>query len=560
MKLTNATLDSEEQLTFGDFNVFIGGNGVGKTTIISELFHKSADLPRTRYWWIKDISYVSSDVTADLSLLKGSLARKREGLTTFFFSNAAKSMDGNVDLGDEIRFSTEEVDQMASQNNANVFNHKKYRRSFIAFSSCESRLSLQNESAMTRLDHPPQDPLNILDRNKILLKEIDKNIFDIFKFHFVLLTHLGIILQIGISKTEPPSFNYAADSKQEEFERIEKWRQENFTPITEAGHGIRSMIRLLTSLLEPVNQIIVIDEPEMHLYPSQKRWLGKQLVSLAAQQRKQVFLVTHDPMVLQGILDANTKTNIFRVDRDDEGKGTVRYCEFDKLDASHSRNQDQYLQGLFYQRCIVVEGASDRSFYQEMLEQYPETQNKDLGIVVAGGVGNSKHMAYITAKVGLRAAFVYDLDVILENRELITQIYITLGGAGNPMEAFEAAINADAEVQATKSDKKKNQEAAKQLTGYTRKEGFSEEWASKNRDILRYTFGTLASRGLFIVPYGTLESWAPEVEEKIRFAEEAPAQLRKNPSLQKRFDDFATPLLKFLDIDRPPSGGKDVPV
>jgi ABC-type nitrate/sulfonate/bicarbonate transport system ATPase subunit len=47
---------------------------------------------------------------------------------------------------------------------------------------------------------------------------------------------------------------------------------------------------------DPVSQILLIDEPEMHIYPTQKRWLGQQLVRLAQSQRKQVFMVTHDPI------------------------------------------------------------------------------------------------------------------------------------------------------------------------------------------------------------------------------------------------------------------------
>jgi len=42
MRIDNAKLKNGEQLNFGDFNVFIGGNGVGKTTALIELFIKSA--------------------------------------------------------------------------------------------------------------------------------------------------------------------------------------------------------------------------------------------------------------------------------------------------------------------------------------------------------------------------------------------------------------------------------------------------------------------------------------------------------------------------------------
>lgn len=546
MKINEAKLNNGNTLKFGDFNVFIGGNGVGKTTIISELFHRVSELSKNKYWWIESVSYNSDNIKSDMDALFKSLSRKREGTSVFWFSQAIKSIDGNIDLSNEIRFSDGEREDLINQMDDSIFNQKRFRRPFISFSSCESRLGLQNESGMSRLDHPPQDPINVLYRNKTLLKEIDKSIFEIYKNHFILLSHVGIALQIGIAKILPPEFDVNADSQQDEFEKIEKWKQDNFTPIMEAGHGIRSMIRLLTSLLEPVNQVILIDEPEMHIYPSQKRWLGKQLVSLASKRKKQVFLVTHDPMILQGILDENTKTNIFRVDRNHEDKGMIKVCELDKVNPVHSRNQDQYLQGLFYQRCIVVEGAADRAFYQRMFENYPETQDKDLGVVVAGSVSHSRHVVEIAAKVGLRVVFIYDLDVLFQNKEFLKEIFIILGGNGNPMEKLEAAFDEDEVVRMAQGDKKVKE--IKRFTGFNRRAGFRSDWANKHSIALLDAYENFASRGIFIVPNGTLESWAPEVEESSRFAEKAIDVVLNDLDLKNKFDEFAKKILKYLDI------------
>jgi ABC-type cobalamin/Fe3+-siderophores transport system ATPase subunit len=546
MKIIEANLLNGDTLKFGDFNVFIGGNGVGKTTIISELFHRISELQKAKYWWIEKASYASDDQASDMAMLYKSLNRKRDGVNLFWYSQAVKNIDGNIDLSDDIRFSDKERDAMVSQLDPVIFNQKRYRRPFISFSSCESRLSLQNESSITRLDNPPQGPINVLYRNKTLLSEIDKNIFEIYKKHFVILSHIGTAIQIGIAKEQSPIFDSNAESKQDEFEKIEKWKQEKFTPITEAGHGIRSMIRLLTSLLEPVNQIILIDEPEIHVYPSQKVWLGKQLVSLASKRKKQVFLVTHDPMILQGILDENTKTNIFRIDRDNEDKGIIRVCEFDKVKSIPSRNQDQYLQGLFYQRCIVVEGANDRAFYQGMIEEYPETQDKDMGFVVAGSVSHSKHVVEITAKVGLKVAFIYDLDVLFQNIDFIKEIFTTLGGSSNPIEKLEEAFNEDSVVKNAVGDEKNK--AIKRFTGFKRRTGFDKDWENAHQNAINDAFVNLANKGIFIVPNGTLESWAPDLEESAKFAEKAPNVINGTKELKEKFNDFSKKVLNYLEI------------
>jgi len=105
-------------------------------------------------------------------------------------------------------------------------------------------------------------------------------------------------------------------------------------PFQDVGHGIRSLVKVLMSLLEPVHQVILIDEPEMHVYPAQKRWLGRQLVSFARLRGKQVFIVTHDPIVLQGILDSPGQTRVFRLDFQEDRTRVIRVCDLHHLEES----------------------------------------------------------------------------------------------------------------------------------------------------------------------------------------------------------------------------------
>lgn len=101
MKITGTTLLTGESYTFGDFNVFIGGNGVGKTTFLLELYARSAGIGKKKYFWISDPGFSSEDIPADMHLLKASLSRKYEGANLFYFSRAAKDINGSVDLAQE---------------------------------------------------------------------------------------------------------------------------------------------------------------------------------------------------------------------------------------------------------------------------------------------------------------------------------------------------------------------------------------------------------------------------------------------------------------------------
>jgi hypothetical protein len=161
MKIDKSTLIDGPELAFGDFNVFVGGNGVGKTTFIAELFDKTSQLARGKYFWIGNAECSSENVAEDLKLLNNSLARRWEGASLYFFSNATRNVDGNVDLSNDLRFSEQEREKLKTAK-PDIFNDRRYRRPFISFSSCESRLSLVAMSALTALDQPPQDPINVL--------------------------------------------------------------------------------------------------------------------------------------------------------------------------------------------------------------------------------------------------------------------------------------------------------------------------------------------------------------------------------------------------------------
>lgn len=484
---------------------------------------------------------------ADLSLFKNSISKKFENNNWFYYSQAAKDLNGSVDLSDNARFSPSDISQIDTIEKGTFIGDVRYRKSFINLSSCDTRLGLPDEAGLAAYNLPAQDVINVLHRDKSLFKEIDRFIFERTGYHLIVLNHVGTNLQLGLSKNITP----VVDNKknvQDEFERIENWKSEKFFKVTEAGHGIRSMLKLLTSLLDPVNQIIMIDEPEMHLYPSLKRWLGKQLVLLAKEQQKQVFLVTHDPMVLQGILDANITTNIYRVERNEEDAGIVRSCELDRTtDATALKNQDQYLQGLFYQRCIVVEGASDRFFYQNMIDDYESVEDKDLGFISAGGKGNTKHIAEIASKVGVKMAFIYDLDVILFKKELVDEVFKILGGEENVTKPIQDLFDTDPTIKATKDDGKRDK-LIKQISGYNIKTGLLSNWSKSNIATFTQVIDKLAEKGIFIVPQGTLESWAPDVEPKVRFAELAPEKVSGDKKLNDQFEAFATKVLNYLDI------------
>ena len=185
MRIQSVTLTDGNSLEFGDFNVFIGGNAVGKTTLVLELYSRAVDSSRNRWFWTNGntISFSTTELSSDLRLLLNSMARQYEGANLFYFSQAAKNLDGNTDLDAKFRFSSQEYAQLRTQIEGSeevqpdIFTaNLKYRRPFISFASCEARLNLKSNVGITALSQPPQDALNVLYRNGELFNEIENKV------------------------------------------------------------------------------------------------------------------------------------------------------------------------------------------------------------------------------------------------------------------------------------------------------------------------------------------------------------------------------------------------
>lgn len=547
MYIDSVNLLSGDSLKFGQFNVIIGPNSTGKSTLLVELFLASAGINKHPWFWIdKAIRWETKDITGDIDSFLSSLERQyAKGEYTYYLS-ALRAGDGRIEregnkLGqlqwDAMQAAKERVADHKEAVITDLMSNVLYKRSFLTYEACENRLNFPENVAVNSLNSPPTDEINLLYRNRALLANLNEKFSSQFGLKLVILDHNRTNLDLGISENVPPEFDHTATNLGNEYQRIEEWKNSFFSPISTAGHGIRSIIRLLFSMVLPHYQIILVDEPEMHIYPAQKRWLGRQLADLAGKYNKQVFLATHDPILLQGILDSQYTTTVFRADRLNQSKRSLSSCNIEhKADLGAKRNQDSYLQCLFYQRTIVVEGATDRAFYQTMVEALcsDQIEGKDLGFVSSGGKGGSIHMAQIAARIGLNIAFVFDFDVLLFDIPLLN----------NLLEIRQKSSKAVTRLHSFY--KKEFDQDAKRIAkgvGDAKHRGMESGFVTVNKTLFEDVIVELKIAGIFPVPYGLLESWASGIDDKARFAERAPDAILMDNKLKDRLEKFLCELL-----------------
>ena len=137
-------------------------------------------------------------------------------------------------------------------------------------------------------------------------------------------------------------------------------------PLAEQGDGMRSFATVILHLLAPVTpSILLLDEPEAFLHPPQARLLG-QLIAKERSLRAQLFVATHSPDVLNGLLAvAPDQLRLLRIRRD----GNInRVTELDKehaktISTDTLMRYSSVLSGVFHERVIICESDSDCLFY-----------------------------------------------------------------------------------------------------------------------------------------------------------------------------------------------------
>ncbi len=211
-----------------------------------------------------------------------------------------------------------------------------------------------------------------------------------------------------------------------------EWLLPSTVPLEEQGDGMRSFASVVLHLLASTTpSILLLDEPEAFLHPPQARLLGE-IIATERTRRSQLFVATHSPDVLRGLINAasenlqilrmSRKGNINRIKRLD--KGLARDISIDPL-----MKYSNVLSGVFHERVIVCEGDADCTFYSSILDilDVHGGQQPDVLFIHAGGKDRMASLAEILVALDVPVDVVADIDVLRNENEL-QKIIQALGG------------------------------------------------------------------------------------------------------------------------------------
>lgn len=284
---------------------------------------------------------------------------------------------------------------------------------------CDTRLNMSFSTSVQDIlqdDTMEQSPIRHLRENDLLLKELQTNILKVF----------GV--KIGFDNLEQglkplrvlPQARFSSRLSNKDL--AIKWRDES--PLIDSqGDGLRAYLKLALSLLDEFSSIVLIDEPETFLHPPQRRALGSLIADIAKQHDKQVFISTHDPEFIRGLLNLGNDVKVLNlkkqeslheiVELDLKDIKTILSQKGNSLKERATILNEAILSSLFYEKTILVEHENDRVFYEyySSLRKSANFQNKHF--IGLRGIDEVLSFMEKMHSIGINIACIVDIDFIL---------------------------------------------------------------------------------------------------------------------------------------------------
>ena len=223
--------------------------------------------------------------------------------------------------------------------------------------------------------------------------------------------------------------------------------QASTVPLHEQGDGMRSFASVILHLLAPItSSILLLDEPEAFLHPPQARLLGEVIASKKSS-RAQLFLATHSPDVLHGLINvAPDHLRVLRMQREGNinrikvlDKDLVKEISVDPL-----MKYSSILSGVFHQRVIICESDADCMFYSSILD-LPELHGErqpDVLFVHAGGKDRMAALAKTLVALDVQVDVVADIDILNDGTVFRRVVESLSGDSGVVLPLAEAVKKA----------------------------------------------------------------------------------------------------------------------
>ena len=520
----NSIKIKERTIEAKNLNVIVGSNGTGKTRLLHELYcvftGYNNEKNTTKYW--HPISFEDSIGGTDFDRWSKSLVRKEENNRRISYYSPFTQRVGNRPYEiTETQFSNLESIKNESIN--------FLRNELAAYLSVDLRLTQNSRANKNRLSQPPEDAINLLFRFPDIQVGINKHLERILNRKLFITEYDDPQLELLIAPPNVDSIpTYDSSKPQDSHNEFLKWKSDQFvSDFNLEGHGVRALVNILISHEMPTNEIIFIDEPESHLYPSIKRKFGRIIGRLSHNGEKQIFLVTHDSDFLQGIFDSGVDFSLIKLNRIKSSFtfSTTFYDDSKRLSANTL--QSQYLGIPFLQCAIFVEGATDRLLYEHVFLDQSLMEDVEYSFISSSGKDSVCNPEKIAIDVGTPYAIIFDFDVLHHNSvEYLNRLVVL----NDKRDLLEKAQNLSQEMRGTQNLKDQGINAL----------------SNDLKESVIELIDEFKAFGIFIVPVGTLESWLEIESDKKSYPEKFIFEYSKRKEECEELHEFLKGVEEYL--------------
>lgn len=192
---------------------------------------------------------------------------------------------------------------------------------------------------------------------------------------------------------------------------------ESYSLLRDEGHGLRELVVLLTATYRADWELLVVDEPELHLHPSMARlWLAE-LNQECVRTGHHAVVVTHEPSLIK----PSTAADLGAVYLFSQGSAPrpisagVPSDRASQVDASLALNPQLVSQLVFSPRPVLVEGPHDVAALSTALARIaPLEVLAQTDFVNCGGSGLVGLWFDICGRLGIDVRGVADLDAVFD--------------------------------------------------------------------------------------------------------------------------------------------------
>jgi AAA domain, putative AbiEii toxin, Type IV TA system len=190
-----------------------------------------------------------------------------------------------------------------------------------------------------------------------------------------------------------------------------------YSLLRDEGHGLQELLVLLASIYLKEWDLLIIDEPELHLHPAASALLINELREECERSGRRAIVVTHEPRLIkpQKIADLTAIWMFRPAIRPSKVSASVIEQQQQTIESDFAQNPDLLADLVFSPKPVLVEGARDVVALTAAISRLvPRISSIQTDFVRCGGNGGVARWFEIARKLHVPVLAIADLDVLFE--------------------------------------------------------------------------------------------------------------------------------------------------